>query len=221
MVGLTGSGCCKAPQGPPAPSVAPSRPCDGGRGAGNGSPPQRTARGGGAERGGGARDARSPTRTEGSFTGGRGHLCLRWPGPQRRDRTVRRSVWDAPLLVVPALRATAPPLPPQEELGAEEERGGGAGEEEGGDGEDEEWHVSPSNEEEEKRRRRNFPKTSSFHGRCLVRQCIHIHTSVLVAFGLSPVLLRVRGPRIRGSILLLLLGSFRVVQDVPDLRDDF
>ena len=33
------------------------------------------------------------------------HLCLRLPGPQRSDRTVRHSAGDAPLLVVPALRS--------------------------------------------------------------------------------------------------------------------
>ena len=32
------------------------------------------------------------------------HLCLRFAGPQRSDRTVRHSAGEAPLLVVPSLR---------------------------------------------------------------------------------------------------------------------
>ena len=64
---------CPPPQGSPAPSIAPSRPYDGGHGAGDGPPPQRSASevksGGRTERGRGARDARRSTETEGTTSG--------------------------------------------------------------------------------------------------------------------------------------------------------
>ena len=53
--------------------------------------------------GGGKCDARRPTDTEVSTSGGAAR-CLSDPGPQRSDRIVRYSARKSPLLVVPALR---------------------------------------------------------------------------------------------------------------------
>ena len=70
--------------GAPAPCMAPSRADDGSHGAGDGPPPQCTARGacgGGAERGGGSSHERRPTGTERAFTGERDrHLSLSLQG---------------------------------------------------------------------------------------------------------------------------------------------
>ena len=74
------------------------------------------------------------------------------------------------------------------------------------------WAGHLPSAEDEKERRKKLPKTSPsrllpahtwklghyFHGRCLVRQWIHIHTSVWVAFGQFLLFLRELGPRIRG-----------------------
>ena len=116
-----------------------------------------------------------------------------------------------------------PPIPPEEE---EQERKREEMEQAKKEKEDEEWARAagqaallmaasaassssrPTRRKKKRKKKKTLPKT--FSSRAAHRQWIHTHTSVLLAFGLFPVLPRERGPRFRGRLSCCCSASRRL-----------